>query len=100
MRVKLVVPLDAVLLSAGETVMLTPLAGEVEFTVKVYVVTDGVLLELPPPPHASIDRINPIVKRIVAGLPECLIFKPPPAEQCPRRRIRADAFSGVFLKSG
>jgi hypothetical protein len=32
-RVKLVVPLPALLLSAGETVMATPLAGLVELTV-------------------------------------------------------------------
>jgi hypothetical protein len=34
-RVKLVLPFVALLLSAGETVMATPLAGLVEFTVSV-----------------------------------------------------------------
>jgi hypothetical protein len=33
--VKLVLPLEALLMSAGETVMATPLAGLVEFTVSV-----------------------------------------------------------------
>jgi len=40
-RVKLVVPLLALLLSAGDTPMATPLEGLVESTVSVYVVEAG-----------------------------------------------------------
>ena len=53
MRVKLVVPLPALLLSAGETEIATPLVGLVELTVSAYVVGGGVVvvvLDEPPQP--------------------------------------------------
>jgi hypothetical protein len=41
--------------------MATPLAGVVEFTVSVYVVGGGgLLLELPSPPQAVMNRLSPI----------------------------------------
>ena len=52
MRAKLVVPLPAPLLSAGETVMATPLAGLLEPTASVYVVGGGgVVVPLDEPPQ-------------------------------------------------
>jgi hypothetical protein len=52
-RVKLVEPLAALLLSAGETVMATPLAGSTESTVRTEVIGGGFvdpLLDEPPQP--------------------------------------------------
>jgi hypothetical protein len=52
-------PLPAELLSAGATVIATPLAGSAEFTVNTKVVGGGVPPpELPPPPHADISKLN------------------------------------------
>ena len=51
-RVKVALPFVAPLLSAGETVMLTPVAGLTEFTVRVKVVGGGGVVDPPPPPHA------------------------------------------------
>jgi hypothetical protein len=51
-----VLPLDALFTSAGETVIATPLAGFVEFTVSEYVV----VVVPPPPPQAAIPRLKPV----------------------------------------
>ena len=59
-RVKLVLPFATLLISAGETVIATPLAGVAEFTVSTYVVVGGVVVLLPPPPQAVINRLSPI----------------------------------------
>ena len=56
-RVKLVVPVPRLFASNVPTVIATPLAGFVEFTVNVYVTGGGV--ELPPPPHPAIDKLIP-----------------------------------------
>jgi hypothetical protein len=51
--------LPAALLSAGETVTATPLAGSAEFTANWKVVGGGVPPpELPPPPHADISKLT------------------------------------------
>ena len=57
-REKLVDPLAALLLSAGETVMATPLAGLAEFTVRTYVTGGGgfEVVPLPPLPHPFSNR--------------------------------------------
>ena len=56
-RVKLVLPLPRPELSAGETLIATPLAGVVEFTVSVFR-TGGVPKPLPPPLQANMPRVG------------------------------------------
>jgi hypothetical protein len=72
-RVKLVDPFALLLLSAGVTVMATPLAGLAEFTVRTYVVAGGVVeVPPPPPPHAVSNKLNPLAINAAAFQP--LIF--------------------------
>jgi hypothetical protein len=76
--VKDVEPLAAELLSAGVTVMATPLAGSTELTVNTNVVGGGgfELPELPPLPHAVIIRLNkPTVNAATLRMPITLNFR-------------------------
>ena len=74
MRVKLVVPLEARLLSARDTEMATPLDGEAELTVRTYVVVGGGVVEPPPPPpQAPIAMLSPIYIHTAARLPNCFM---------------------------
>ena len=75
MRVKLEVPLVAELLSAGVTVMATPLAGVAELTVRTYVVGGGGVVDPPPPPlpQAPIAMLSPVDIHTAARLPNCLM---------------------------
>jgi hypothetical protein len=73
-RVKLVVPLVAELLSAGVTVMATPLDGLVESTVSTYVVGGGGVVDPPPPlPQAVSARLSPVAIHTLALLPNCFM---------------------------
>jgi len=50
------VPVDRALLSAGETLIATPVAGFVEFTVRVNALSVGDV-ELEPPPPQPVSKI-------------------------------------------
>jgi hypothetical protein len=82
-REKLVAPLAAPLVSAGETVIATPLAGLVEFTVSTYVVTGGIVV-LMLPPQAVKNRLSPSPaaanhrKFFIPMLPVRPDLRPPP----------------------
>ena len=52
MRVKVALPFAAPFLSAGDTVIPTPVVGLMEFTVRVKVEGGGGVLDPPPPPQA------------------------------------------------
>jgi hypothetical protein len=58
--VKLVVPLPALLLSAGVTVMATPLLGLTVVTVNTLVDGGGTVVVELPPPQAAINKVNPL----------------------------------------
>lgn len=75
MRVKLEVPLVAELLSAGVTVMATPLAGVAELTVRTYVVGGGGVVDPPPPalPQAVSTRLKPVAIHTAALQPNCFM---------------------------
>lgn len=66
MRVKLVVPFALLVLSAGVTVIATPLAGLVEFTVRTYVAGGGGAVLAPPPPHAATNKLRPLAIKTAA----------------------------------
>jgi len=74
-RVKLEVPLVAELLSAGVTVMATPLAGVAELTVRTYVVGGGGVVDPPPPPlpQAVSARLKPVAIHTAALQPNCFM---------------------------
>jgi hypothetical protein len=64
---KVVVPLPALLLSAGVTAMATPLLGLTVVTVNTKVDGGGgVEVELPPPPQAKSDRRYILPRQITA----------------------------------
>lgn len=68
-RLKLALPFPAPLLSAGATVIETPVVGLVVFTVSTYVATAGGLLFDPPPlppPHPFNAAIDPASTQVPA----------------------------------
>ena len=74
MRVKLVVPLVARLLSASETEIETPLDGVAELTVRTKVAGGGGVVESPPPlPQAVKPIISPVAVNTAALLENCFM---------------------------
>jgi hypothetical protein len=69
-----VAPWKTTLLLGKPTVMVTPLAGLVEFTVSTYFVVDVVLVPLP---QAVTNRLNPLPIQIAACQPTRFMARPP-----------------------